>query len=197
MVCGFALVSAAALGFKALQAEAAPSQLVLVVNTVEAGTSDAAKGDGVCATDQGLCSLRAAIEESNATKGDTEVSIEVAPGVNGSILMTTSDSTWMTKDNPTGKDSGAYFHVTRTVSIDLDNRLGVKASSNGDAAAFWIEAPNTKLLRFSNIFPGETAIVFGPDADGSTLDGGQTIQTENWNTERLVWIRGGADNITV
>jgi hypothetical protein len=29
------------------------------------------------------------------------------------------------------------------------------------------------------------------------LDGGQTIQTENWNTERLVWIRGGADNITV
>ncbi|MDR2381735.1 MAG: hypothetical protein LBE08_11305 [Bifidobacteriaceae bacterium] len=197
LACGFALILAAAWGSQAPAADAAATQLVLTVNTTAAGTEQDDIVDGRCATGAGDCSLRAAIAHSNATTGDTEVLINVQPGLTGTISMSDSRSAWMTTENATGVDRGAYFYVTRPVTIDLDNRLGVKATTDDSAAAFWIEAKGTKLLNFSGILPGETGIVFGVESDGSVLDGGTTMQVDDYNAERIVWIKGGADGITV
>ncbi|MDR0591649.1 MAG: hypothetical protein LBG60_00005 [Bifidobacteriaceae bacterium] len=187
-------------------AETAPETLILEVNTVAAGTKDAKPGDGECkasAGDGGNCSLRAAIEEANATPPEQPVKIAVAPSItNGVISQPASTSTYMYTE--TGKVSyldynGAYFHIKRTMTIDLDNRLGLSAQEDvaNWAGGFFIDAANVQLFNFSNIFPAETSFVFSPKSSGSTLDGGTSIQTDNYNNERGVWIRGGANNITI
>ncbi|MDR2381222.1 MAG: hypothetical protein LBE08_08650 [Bifidobacteriaceae bacterium] len=168
------------------------------VNTTEAGTKDATPGDGLCRTANKTCSLRAAIEESNATQdANTEVIIEVEPGFAGTIHMPDDNKLLMTKERATGVDTGAYFYVTRTVTINLDGRLSVVPDSNDGPCAFWIEAQNVKLRNFNNVYSGETAIVFGPGSAGSSLDGGALIQTNDWRGERLAFIRPGANNVSI
>ncbi|MDR2379574.1 MAG: hypothetical protein LBE08_00090 [Bifidobacteriaceae bacterium] len=201
----WALAPAAAFGMilvagpGAWEASAEASQAVThFVNTTEAGTKDVNPGDGVCRTESGACSLRAAIEESNATKSaDTEVVIAVAEKFTGAIVMPNERALRMTNDSATGVDSAAYFKVTRTVTIDLDERLSVVPDANDGACAFWIEAPNVKLRNLKNVYSGETAIVFGPGSDGSSLDGGSLIQTDNYRGERLAFIRPGADRVSI
>lgn len=55
----------AALALVAMTPSAAPAQTVVVNSTVDA--PDAVPGDGVCATADGACTLRAAVMEANAT----------------------------------------------------------------------------------------------------------------------------------
>lgn len=57
----------------------APVDKVFVVDTTD-DAHDSVPGDGVCATVEGQCSLRAAFEETNATPVDTGVQIDVGPG---------------------------------------------------------------------------------------------------------------------
>jgi adhesin/invasin len=205
LASALALVTAAgtilAAGPGAWDASAEAAQvLTYLINTAEAGGPDSSPGDGVCTTAPGTnnCSLLAAIQESNATKSqDAEVFIGVAKDFKGTISMPDKKDLWMTDVHPTGVDSGAYFYVTRTVTIDLDERLSVVPASNDGAAAFWIEAENVKLRNFKNVYSGETAIIFGPGSDGSSLDGGSLIQTDNWRGERLAFIRPGADGVSI
>jgi hypothetical protein len=188
------------------RAQAAPEIHEFIVNSSAVGAKDTNPGDGTCSTSvAGECSLRAAIEEGNkTTSGD--VVIKVTAGTPGqtppqfSQSFPNSTSNYMnTADDPTAADSyGAYYHITRSMTIDLDNRFHIKAS--GDlytAAAFWVDAPNTNLLNFTDIFSNGSSIVFSAKSDGSVLDGGRSIQTDNYYGERMVAIRGLADGVTL
>ena len=65
----------------------APVDKVFVVDTTDDAHDDV-PGDGSCATVEGSCSLRAAIEETNATPGDVGIRVEVGAGVYGLTLDT-------------------------------------------------------------------------------------------------------------
>ncbi|MDR2454204.1 MAG: hypothetical protein LBD51_06620 [Bifidobacteriaceae bacterium] len=179
----------------------AAEQIIFYVNTAEAGAKDANTADAKCETEtSGKCSLRAAIEQANAiAETDAEILITLEEGFSGTISMPNQGALRMqaTAGVTDADRYGAYFHVTRTVTIDLLNNLGVLPKEDDSSCAFWIEAENTKLLNFTNVGAGETSIVFGPDSDGSLLDGGEFIQTENYYSERLVYILPGADGVTI
>ncbi|MDR3361179.1 MAG: hypothetical protein LBO20_11200 [Bifidobacteriaceae bacterium] len=160
--------------------------------------SDTNPGDGVCQTKAGDCSLRAAIEEANATPADTEVTVTVADGFSGEIVMPSSSSHYMTSDDPSEFDDYAYFRIRRTMTVDLANRLAMRpASDTLSAAGFWIDAPNVKLANLTNVFSNESTVVFSGNSDGSVLEGGTSIQSKNYFAERMALIRSGADNITI
>jgi hypothetical protein len=171
------------------------------VDTIEAGTKDANPGDGACATaaTPPTCSLRAAIEEANATEPGPEVQVGVAPEVSGVIGMPDSDTAaLMTTDWAAPLNQGAYFRITRTMTVDLDGRLGTVATGSArPVAAFWVDAPNVGLTGFTNVFSNQTSVVFGPTSDGSVLEQSDLVNSANNYPRALIRVRPGADDITI
>jgi hypothetical protein len=179
-------------------ASAADTRLTLSVNSAETGGTDAKPGDGICATATGTCSMRAAVEEANATSAAIDVLINVAPGFTGTITAPSSNANLMTTTSPTPLDAtGAFFWIKRTMTIDLDNRLHVSAGTAHNYTAFWVDAPNVKLLNFTDIYSSQSVIIFSGNSSGSMLDGGSNLQSANDAANRTVGIVGGANNITI
>jgi hypothetical protein len=175
-----------------------------LVDTDAPGTPDANPGDNVCQTsaaDGANCSLRAAIEEANAVSDpNATVRVGVVDGFEGTIVMVASKHAKqnMTTDKAAVFNGhGAYFRITRTMTVDLDNRIHTKTDGGGDSAGFWVDAPNVQLLNFTDTYSSETSIVFGPTADGSSLNGGSLMNTPDDHIQVAIRVRPGADNITI
>ncbi|WP_147794683.1 hypothetical protein [Cellulomonas sp. Y8] len=166
---------------------------------------DDARGDGVCATASGACTLRAAIEESNTINaGVGQVRIGVHPDFAGGLIDITgpSESTWMrttpvsTGGTITG-DNGAVFEITAPVTIDLENRLRAappNSSAVPSAAVFHIDGPDITLQGVDDSWGAETTFYVGPRASDVHITGG-TMATPNANPKRFLVVRGGASNV--
>ena len=214
-----AVVAAGAVIAPVVVAGAEPPVTTLVVNSTAWGGADANPGDGKCetATGNGLCTLRAAIMESNALNGAPgEIEITVDPssippntkmtlvsGISGTELNVTADK--MITSSLTAQDAhGAYFEVTAPVKIDLGHRLQVDGSGNDkhEGAAFYLNGPDIQVLNADQVLSPGSSFVAGPHAnrvliDGDTAGGFAHIATPNWNPERFVTFREGASNVTV
>jgi adhesin/invasin len=137
------------------------TDLVLLVDSLSYVDGDNNPGDGLCKTDgqytsYGRCTLRAAIEEANYWGGSRRVTIGVAPSVypassnqpasEGVITVASNvvPSRWMLGTATSGRnwDVGAYFHITAPMTIDLDNRVGLKSGSETEnlATGFFVAA---------------------------------------------------------
>ncbi|MBO3663931.1 hypothetical protein [Microbacterium stercoris] len=182
----------------ALPAVAAPR--TLVVDSLAASGRDAVPGDGNCATDSKTCTLRAAIEESNALKGASGgVEIVVKDGLSGDIKPTMIESTgnWMTTANVTSWDAGAAYEITAPVTIDLGNRVGVYPVTDLEMAAFHVNGEDITLKNFTDIFGSGSSVVFGPNAKRVVLEGGQSVTTRSYYPERFAVYEAGATDITI
>jgi adhesin/invasin len=175
--------------------------VTFLVNTVEAGTPDANLGDTVCATAESKkCSLRAAIENANQVAAGKTVVVEMDPSfAGGTIEMPGSTTSYMvsTATPIAPRNTRAYFHITRTMTVNLADKIHVNTKALGDAAAFWVDAPNVQLQNFTDIYSNETSIVFSPNSDGSSLDGGESIEPAGYYPVNMIMIRPGADNIAI
>jgi adhesin/invasin len=135
--------------------------LVLLVESLSYTEGDIKLGDGLCTTEasnttSGRCTLRAAIEEANFWAGTRRVTVGVAPGLypqnskqpSAQGVITPSSgllaSRWMRTTATSGRnwDAGAYFHITAPMTIDLDNRVGLKSGSETEnlATGFFVDA---------------------------------------------------------
>ncbi|MEV7974143.1 hypothetical protein [Cellulomonas sp. NPDC089187] len=186
-------------------AQSATPQIEFLVNSLNT-SADAAPGDGVCADASGECTLRAAIEESNAlNRAAGEIRIGVEPAfAGGRIDLTAATSTWMrtttvaTGGSITG-DNGAVFEVTAPVIIDLEHKVTAAPVPTLDApaaAAFYLNGPDIELIGVDDTYTGETSFYVGPAAARVTIRDG-SITTPNANAERFLVVRGGASAITV
>lgn len=177
----------------------------LLVDSVEQA-ADANPGDGVCATAAGECTLRAAIEESNAlNRGAGEVAIGVHPDfAGGRIDVVATTSTWMrttsvSSGGSISGDGGAIFEVTAPVSIDLEHKVTAAPVDSLDgpgAALFHLNGPDITLTGIDQSWTGETTFYVGPSASNVLITGG-SITTPNYYPERFIVVRGGASNVTV
>jgi adhesin/invasin len=200
-----AVAAVLVLALSIVVARSATPQIELLVDSL-AQTADTSPGDGTCATGAGECTLRAAIEESNALAADPgEVRIGVAPEfAGGRIDLVTTTSTWMrgTSVSTGGSvlgDFGAIFEVTAPVTIDLEHRLTAAPvpSLDGPAAAlFYLNGPDIHLTGVDQSYTGETTFYVGPAAARVTIADG-TIRTPNYYPERFLVVRGGAGDVTV
>jgi hypothetical protein len=185
------------------------------VNSTEFGGSDASPGDGVCATAAGVCTLRAALEESNAlNRAAGEVVITVADGLEGNIVPDGTNTAaasnrpnWMyatATGSASGRVStfdvgGAFYHVTAPVTIDLDDRLSINdgAYDTSQGAAFYVDAPGVSFHNVSQIFGSGSSFVMGPNADGVVIDGGETRTRASNVADRFLTFTSGSRNITL
>ncbi len=187
----------------------------LVVDSTEFGGADASPGDGVCATAEGACTLRAALEESNAlNRGPGEVLITVADGLEGNIVPDGTNTAaasnrpnWMYATAPgtaAGRVStldvgGAFYHVTAPVTIDLDNRLSINDGTydTSQGAAFFVESADVTFQNVSQIFGSGSSFVMGPSANNVVIQGGETRTRASNAPDRFLVFRSGSQNITL
>jgi hypothetical protein len=133
---GSILISALALLWEPVRAAA----VTLTVTALSDGT-DAAPGDGVCADSNGVCSLRAAIVESNALAGADGITFSVAgtialgarlPAVSQDLIVTGPGAGSLTID---GGALGSVFEIGSGVTagfsgLTITNGLGHGGGGN-------------------------------------------------------------------
>jgi hypothetical protein len=197
-------------------ADGAPDDVLeLVVNSTEWGGQDSNLSDGKCntQTDDALppkCTLRAAIEQSNALKlpaGAVRISVSTDIPLGTSMTGVLDSTHRMTSQTASTRDNGALFWVTAPVVIDLGRRLNVTGDvSDNEWAAFYLNGDNITVQNADAVASGRTSFVVGPDAKGITIDGGEMGETDprkrgivdaTINPERFVTIVQGAQNVTV
>jgi len=216
-----AIFAAAVVVVPSVVANADTPTISLVVNSNAWGGSDTDLTDSKCLTSTGVCTLRAAIEQSNAINGDPgQVSITVDPDkiAIGTVMPsatanTSANNMPITPAHITNaENSGAYFNVTAPVTIDLGHRLQVDGSANGtEYAAFYLNGPDIQLLNADQVLTNGTSFVVGPqaknvlisgDSDGGCQQVGAPtycgkIIASSTRSERFVVFREGASNVTI
>lgn len=110
-----AVLAAPALVGLALTVPAAPATAATMTVDDPGTAADASPGDGVCATAGGTCTLRAAVEEANATTGPDTIDLPAGSYSVGSRLLIEGDTT-IRGDSAatttiTGNDASALFRV--------------------------------------------------------------------------------------
>jgi adhesin/invasin len=183
--------------------------LTLLVDSAEFLGSDAAKGDGVCATATGVCTLRAAVEEANALGAANTVTIAPAPlitDVDGvaksdvTIIANDTPSTWMSTANVTTRtdwDAGAYYRLTAKMTVDLGNRVSLRAASGAPpyAVGFFVDAATVTLRHFTDVYTNSSSIFAGPNASNAVVEKGRAVQwRSNW-ARRYLLVQPGAKNV--
>ncbi|WP_125098577.1 hypothetical protein [Leucobacter chromiireducens] len=165
---------------------------------VTANAKDANPGDGVCATAAGTCTLRAALEESNAlNRAPGEILITPASGFTGNIDPVASGYQYMQTGSVSNQDGGAHFLVTAPVTIDLKNQITVEATRDTGGALFHANGKNIVFQNVTQVLSGESSFVMGPKADGVTIDGGSSVTQAHYGPERFIVFREGAKDITL
>lgn len=194
---------------------ASAASFTFVVDSLEFGGPDVSAGDGTCATTEGTCTLRAALEESNALgRPAGEVHVTVADGLAGTIVPVGSNtaaasnrSRWMyptatgtTAGRVSSQDvGGAFYHVTAPVSIDLDNRVFINDGDydTSQGAAFYVDGPGVTFTDVSQIFGSGSSFVMGPRAAGVVIDGGETRTRASDAPDRFLTYTNGSQDITL
>jgi hypothetical protein len=160
---------------------------------------DVNPGDGKCETTTRHCSLRAALEESNATSARTKIT--VAPDFDGGVIDLWDDEAaveWMmTADKPlpngmtvpgadltsaggpptpgVNLDHGAVFAITSPVDLDLQGKVMARplAGKVGpNVALFFIDADSVTVRGVNQSWTLQTMFYFGPHASNAVVDGG-------------------------
>jgi len=185
----------------------------LYVNSTAWGGADANPGNGVCETaaGNGVCTLRAAIQESNALNQPAgAVLITVATTIAYNTKMTGSPNTKTDFMLTTGINiqdtNGAQYHVTAPVIIDLAHRLQPDSGADDsiENAVFYLNGSDIQILNADYVLSSGSSFVIGPNAvnvtiDGDTVNGGfgKIATTAGWGPERFVVVMQGAQNVTV
>ncbi len=188
---------------------ASAADRTFLVDSLSPVGDDADVGDGICATAAGECTLRAALQESNATGTTDTVTIAPAedvdastPGVQASgtiVGHATTSAGWMYSGalTPLG-DLGAYFMATAPVTLDFQGRLGISSLNDVyGSTAIYVNGPGVTLRNFTNLRSNETAVVVGPAGDGAVIENGSSLDPGSIDLERFLWLADGADQVTV
>lgn len=145
-------------------APAAPAHAATFAVDTTADTSDANPGNGVCADAAGDCSVRAAIEESNALPGMDSVSI---PGDTYLLAdqLVVEDNLWLQGDGPqsTILDGNAVTEVLKIRTVEL-----LVCDANDDSVASFDRngQPNPDFLKAgAGGLDRPTSITVGPSAE--------------------------------
>jgi CSLREA domain-containing protein len=167
-------VSLSASPSQVAQAHAFAPTMTWVVNT-NSDLPDANPGDGICATSDGTCSLRAAIDEANRRPGDDLIDFNI-PGPAPQTIQLTSELTWL--NAPIGSleidgysQPGAAVNTDPVVSNAIPGIIlrGYSQVRNDDMLFVSSGGNIIRGLDFMNY--GRAIHIYGPDANNNTIVG--------------------------
>lgn len=207
---GVALAIAAGLLTPIAIATVAQAATELSINSLGLEAAAGSLTDGRCESTAGTCTLRAAIQESNALNAPAgEVTIGVDPGfAGGNIAIANTAAARMRSTSlaaangavagDVAGDAGANYEVTAPVIIDLEHKITIHPTGAGDLAVvpFHLNGPDIIVRAIDDVWAGETSFYIGPMAKRVTLDD-LDIRTVTYYPERFFVVRGGAEAITV
>jgi CSLREA domain-containing protein len=152
----------------ALSPPAAAADLTFMVNTTTDDV-DANPGDGVCATSGGLCTLRAAVMESNHTASGT---VEIRVPASASPYVLTIGPSGL------GDEASGHLKVTRAVTITGGGAAHTIVDGDGADRVFEVRATSTLSgLTIENGFVAGSG--GGVYADGGTITLSRSVVTAN------------------
>ncbi len=132
---------------------AAPAVAATFVVGVTTSLPDASPGDGICAAANGDCSLRAAIEESNALPGADTITFAIpGPGV-PSIAV------------------GSLPTVTDTVTIDGTTQAAGRVAVTGTSNGFLLTIAANDCVVRGMVFNGTANVGLRLQSDGNVIEG--------------------------
>lgn len=193
-------LAAAAFAEPASTARAAAGYTFAVNSTTFTSAADKTPGDGICATSAGVCTLRAALEEANALKGNALIT--VADGFSGTIAPGSSGCTsanfMYTSSLGSGATSGAYFMISApNITIDLKNSLSLSDVADCATAGIYVNGANAAIRNVKDFYTGANSFQVGSGGTGATFFHLTLDPAPNWNPERAVVLNDGANNVTV
>ncbi len=195
--------TAAAVGVVAMALVALPSPSRAASFTVNnrADAPDATPGDGVCATDTGACTLRAAIEETNSLLGADAVIVPAGRYKLTAGGLTITDDLTITGEGATrtavdGNRKARVFSITSPASVALSQltiQKGLADSSfgNGGGGGLYIEVGATVAVTDITFSTNEAKNVGG----GCENDGSATFSNVIFARNRAVFSGGGLRNL--
>lgn len=127
-------------------------------------THDANQGNGICADSAGACTLRAAVEESNALSGDDTILFNTSL-TGQTIVLDMALNTIEIKSNVTVNGLGANF-----LAVSGDGKIGVFAVTGG-----------ATIMRDLTIRDGDNT-----SSSGSGLGGGINISNSSMTLENVI-----------
>jgi CSLREA domain-containing protein len=147
-------VGAVCLSGLALPGGADAASFSFTVNTTT-DSHDASPGDGVCADSSGMCSLRAAIEESNALPAGTTVAVAVPTGAyklaRGALAVTHNriaiNGAAAANTIVRQRGSGAVVSVASGANLTLSQLALTGGGANGTSGCGLVNAGTTQLSK--------------------------------------------------
>ncbi len=157
----------------------AQDQTFTVTSPADAG--DANVGDGTCATSNGACTLRAAIEEANNDTNRDKVDFSSIPTTNGFATISLNSELSATEEiNIAGKTAPNYPSSSANgpiVKIDGSNISGtsadvleIRAANSAVKGLAIVNAPDDGIELFAGNVTVEDCFL-GMDVDGTTTQG--------------------------
>lgn len=175
----------------------------VVDNLGDAG--DANAGDGICATGGAVCTLRAAIEESNADGGSTDILFDATLWAGGPATITPGSAFWIAPDGNTIIRGPGHLDIGQGVEnliVDLDDVGNLwMAATNGPTLEISgmtiINAPNSCLdLNSSNVTISYNAISNCGD-HGISVSSDEAFIRENILIDNNTILNDGEDNMAI
>ena len=171
------------LGSQVLASQAATTFTVDVITDVT-GSDDANPGDGVCQTSGGDCTLRAAIQESNAMSGENRIVFEA--GIITVILWNALPALSDTSGGTTIYGGAGYVYLQGTLTSS--GTPGLTLTSN-----------NNKIQGLDIVdFPGNGIVINGDNntigTDGDGVDDAAEHNVIRENSLNGILVNFGADN---
>jgi len=166
-----------------LASQAATTFTVDVITDVT-GSDDANPGDGVCQTSGGDCTLRAAIQESNAMSGENRIVFEA--GIITVILWNALPALSDTSGGTTIYGGAGYVYLQGTLTSS--GTPGLTLNSN-----------NNKIQGLDIVdFPGNGIVINGDNntigTDGDGVDDAAEHNVMRANSLNGILVNFGADN---
>ncbi|MDR1450563.1 MAG: IPT/TIG domain-containing protein [Propionibacteriaceae bacterium] len=96
----------------------------------------------------------------------------------------------------TSSSRGAFYGILAPMTVDLQNKLAIVSPKDVEWTSVWVSANGAKLLNFSNIQNGMTAIGVSGTARDILIQGGVTLPISGNYTQQFLVIANGAENIT-
>jgi len=184
------------------------AEITILVNSADFGGPDTDPGDGLCDTGTTVtlegdtvprCTLRAALEEANALADTNQVTVTLDPRWPGGAIV--PNATVANRMVPAGAtsslDTGAYYHVTGPMTIDLNNALSLIPPTWAVTTGLLVSGSDVTLKNFTDWYTQGSSITAGATAENLTIDGGSSVNTASYYPRRFLTIRGGAKNVTL
>lgn len=177
----------------------------LVNTSVAAASSDANTADGICATANATCTLRAAVQQANALPASPGDDIAIVFAGSGTLTLPANGLKMKAggvSHNGISNDylgSNYFFQIdaNRPVTVDLGNDIKIESADDAPNGIFLVSSDGVTIRNFQNLRGGDSSIVVDKGTQNTTIANGTCADPTTPILEVCVGILAEASGVTI